>query len=243
MPSCVAAGTNNGCRPNPTYGNNSQYSSLADSHYDGLHVSFVQRPVRWGNYRVSYTYSKALDNVGEFFFSSPINNFNIWQDYGRSDDDQRHRLVFDGTIHSSMEQRHTPWQQLSHGFQLSAMLQYYSALPFNITTGANTIQGTAARPTVNGAFINRNAGSGFDFLNVNARLSRTFRISERLRLEALAEAFNLLNHVNGVTLNGTFGAGAYPTNPSPTFRQITAVGDPRTAATGVAADVLKGTIS
>ena len=71
VPTCVAAGTNNGCRPNPNYANNSQYSSLADSHYDGLHVSFVQRPVKWGSYRVSYTWSKALDNVGEFFFSLP----------------------------------------------------------------------------------------------------------------------------------------------------------------------------
>ena len=100
VPTCVASGNNNGCRPNPNYANNSQYSPLADSHYDGLHVSFVQRPARWGHYRVSYTYSKALDNVGEFFFSSPIDNFNIWQDYGRSDDDQRHRFVFDGTIQS-----------------------------------------------------------------------------------------------------------------------------------------------
>jgi len=229
VPTCVAAGTNNGCRPNPAYGNDSQYSSLADSHYDGLHVSFVERPTRWSSYRISYTYSKALDNVGEFFFSAPIDNFNIWRDYGRSDDDQRHRLVFDGTIHSSMEKARTPWQQASHGFQLSLMLQYYSALPFNITTGSNTIQGTGGRPTIDGAFINRNAGSGFDFLNLNARLSRSFALSERLRLEALAEGFNMLNHMNGVTLNGTFGTGAYPTNPSSTFRQITAVGDPRTA--------------
>jgi len=215
VPGCVASGNNNGCRPNPNFGNDSQYSSLADSHYDGLHVSFVQRPVRWGSYRISYTWSKALDNVGEFFFSAPIDNFNIWRDYGRSDDDQRHRLIFHGTIQS-------------HGFQLSGMLQYYSALPFNITTGSTTIQGTSARPTVNGVFINRNAGSGFDFFNVNARLSRTFSIGERLRLEGIAEAFNLLNHVNGVTLNGTFGAGAYPANPSPAFQQITAVADPRT---------------
>ena len=107
------------------------------------------------------------------------------------------------------------------------MLQYYSPLPFNITTGANTIQGPAARPTVNGVFINRNAGSGFDFFNLNARLSRSFQITERLRLEAFAEGFNLTNHVNGVTLNGVFGTGAYPTNPSATFKQITAVGDPR----------------
>ena len=75
VPSCTAAGTNNGCRPNPNYGNDSQYSSLTDSHYDGLHVSFVQRPVEWGSYRVSYTYSKAFDDVSEFFF------FNIWHDY------------------------------------------------------------------------------------------------------------------------------------------------------------------
>jgi len=228
VPICTAAGTNNGCRPNPTYGNDSQYSSLADSHYDGLHASFVERPSSWSNLRISYTYSKALDNVGEFFFSSPINNYNIWQDYGRSDDDQRHRLVFEGSIHSSMGTARTTWERASHGFQLSTLLQYYSPLPFNITTGSNTIQGTSARPTINGVFINRNTGSGFDFLSLGARLSRNFRLSETVRLEALAEGFNLTNHMNGVTLNGVFGTGAYPNTPSPTFKQITAVSDPRT---------------
>ena len=72
VPTCVAAGTNNGCRPISTYANNSQYSPAADSNYHGLHVSFVQRPARWGNYRVSYAYSKSMNNVGESFFSSPI---------------------------------------------------------------------------------------------------------------------------------------------------------------------------
>jgi hypothetical protein len=233
VPTRVAEGTNNGGRPNPAYGNDSQYSSLADSHYDGLHVSFVQRPVKWGNYRISYTYSKALDNVGEFFFSGPINNFNIWQDYGRSDDDQRNRLVFDGTVHTPLNRGTSAWERLSHGFQLTTMLQYYSPLPFNITTGANTIQGTAARPTINGVFINRNAGSGFDFFSLNARLSRSFQLTERLRLEALAEGFNLTNHVNGVSLNGVFGTGVYPSNPSATFKQITAVGDPRAFQLGL----------
>ncbi len=233
VPTCAAAGTNNGCRPNPGYGNDSQYSSLADSHYDGLHVSFVQRPARWGSYRVSYTYSKALDNVGDFFFSAPIDNFDIWQDYGRSDDDQRHRLAVEFTIHSPMEKAGTAWKRFSHGFQLTTSLQYYSALPFNIGTGAVTIQGTSARPTINGGFISRNAGNGFDFLNVNLRISRAFEIGGRFRLLALAETFNSLNHVNGVTLNGTFGTGTYPTNPLPSFGQTTAVADPRTAQFGL----------
>jgi hypothetical protein len=227
VPACAASGNNNGCRPNPNFANNSQYSSLADSHYDGLHVSLVERPVRWGSYRISYTYSKALDNVGEFFFSSPLNNFNIWQDYGCSDDDQRNRLVFTGAIHPPAASTSGRWARIGHGFELSGMLQYYSPLPFNITTGANTIQGTAARPLVNGTFISRNAGSGFDFLNVSGRLSRAFQITERLRLTAVVEGFNLTNHVNGVTRNGTFGSGAYPANPSPTFGQLTAVNDSR----------------
>jgi hypothetical protein len=165
--------------------------------------------------------------VGEFFFSSPINNFNIWQDYGRSDDDQRHRLVFDGSIHSPLTKATSAWERLSHGFSLNVLFQYYSALPFNITTGTQTIQGTAARPTVNGAFISRNSGQGFDFLSLGARVSRSFQLTERVRLDAIAEGFNLTNHLNGVSRNGTFGIGAYPMNPSPTFNQVTAVGDPR----------------
>jgi hypothetical protein len=206
VPTCVAAGNNNGCRPNPAFANNSQYSSLADSHYDGLHVSFVQRPTRWGSYRVSYTWSKALDNVGEFFFSGPLDNFNIWRDYGRSDDDQRHRLVVDGILNARV-------------VQLSGTLAYYSALPLNIVTGQTTIQGTAARPIVNGDYIGRNTGTGFDQLGLNLRLSRTLRLTERFRMEAMAESFNALNHVNGVTKNATFG--------SPSFSQTTSVADPR----------------
>ncbi|MEO8027964.1 MAG: carboxypeptidase regulatory-like domain-containing protein [Bryobacteraceae bacterium] len=227
VPTCVASGNNNGCRPNPAYGNNSQYTSLADSHYDGLQISFVQRPKKWGNYRLSYSFSKSLDNVGEFFFSGPIDPTNIWRDYGRSDDDQRHRLVFDGAIHTSMGAARTTWERLSHGFELSGILQYYSALPFNITSGVTTVQGTSGRPIVNGDFIGRNAGVGADFFSVNARLSRSFRIGETFRIEALAEAFNAFNHRNDLTRNGTFGSGAYPANPSPSFGQITAVQDAR----------------
>ena len=42
------SGTNNGCRPNPTYANNSQYSSVGESTYHGLHVSFVAAAGRVG---------------------------------------------------------------------------------------------------------------------------------------------------------------------------------------------------
>ena len=219
VPSCVASGTNNGCRPNPSYGNNSQYSPRAESNYNALLVSFLQRPVRWGHYRVSYTLSKARSNVGEFFFSSPIDPFDLSKDMGRADNDQRHRLVINGAVEVAT-------------IQVSGTMQRYSALPLNITSGVNTVQGTAGRPVANGAFIPRNAGVGPDYFNVNLRVSRTFRLNERVRVQALAEAFNVTNHVNVVVVNGNFGAGAYPANPSPNFGRPIAVGDPRTMQLG-----------
>jgi hypothetical protein len=171
VPSCVAVGTNNGCRPNPTYANNSQYSPLARSTYHGLHVSFVQRPTVWGSYRVSYSLSKSMNNVGENFFSSPIDPFDIDKDWGRSDDDQRHRLVLNASVNTPMTPARTALELLTHGFQVSSMLQAYSALPFNITSGVTTVQGTAGRPIVDGAFIERNAGTGSDFFTLSLRVS------------------------------------------------------------------------
>jgi len=232
VPTCAAAGTNNGCRPNPNYANNSQYSPLAMSSYHGMHVSLMQHPSRWGHYRVSYTFSKAMDDVGEFFFSSPIDPTDLSKDWGRSDDDQRHRLVIDGAISTPMAPARNGWEMLTHGFQLSGILQSYSALPFNITSGVTTIQGTTGRPTVNGAFIPRNAGIGPGFFSVNLRLSRSFALGDRLRAEALLEAFNVTNRVNVVTVQGNFGPGAYPANPSSNFGQATAVGDSRALQLG-----------
>jgi len=233
VPSCVAVGTNNGCRPNPAYGNNSQYSPLAHSVYHGLHLSLMQRPSKWGTYRVGYTLSKAMNNVGENFFSSPIDPFDINKDWGRSDDDQRHRLVVNGCINSPTSPARTGWEMLTHGFQVSGVLQAYSALPFNITSGVTTVQGTAGRPIVDGAFIERNAGVGSAFFTTSLRVSRSFRLGGSAQAEGLLEVFNLTNHRNDLTRNGNFGSGAYPTNPSPTFNQITAVGDPRSLQFGV----------
>ena len=79
-----------------------------------------------------------------------------------------------------MEPATTVWERMSHGFQVSGMRQAYSALPFNITSGVTTIQGTAGRPIVDGAFIQRNAGIGSNFFSLSARLSRAFRVTGRV---------------------------------------------------------------
>src|SRR4029450_4754713 len=118
-------------------------------------------------------------------------------------------------------------------------------LPFNITSGVPNLQGSTSRPLANGAtaaanfdvraveFIPRNAGVGSDFLTLNLRVSRAFRLGGNVTVEGLVEAFNLTDRVNNLTRNNTFGPGAYPTNPVSSFNTITAVGEPSTLQLGV----------
>jgi hypothetical protein len=161
-----------------------------------------------------------MNNLGEFFFSSPIDPLDLSKDWGRSDDDQHHRLVANGSM------------QLPYDLQVSGLVQAYSSLPFNITSGVTTVQGTAGRPIVNGAFIPRNAGVGTPFVNVNLRVSHSLPLG-RVKLETLAEIFNVTNRQNVATRNTNFGSGTYPTNPSTTFGQVTAVGEPRSLQIGI----------
>jgi hypothetical protein len=245
VPSCVTAGTNNGCRPNASYRNNNQYSSAGESNYHGLHLSFVQRVASWASLRASYTLSTAKNDVGEAFFNAPIDPGNPMRDWGRADDDQRQRLVIDGTLRTSGDRATTAWARITHGFQIGAMLQYYSALPFNITSGVTSLQGPTGRPLAGGQvapvnfdvtgvdFIPRNAGAGSDFFSLNMRASRRIPVGGRVSVEALIEAFNVTNRTNVVTRNTNFGPGPYPSQPLSTFDQATAVGDPRTFQIGL----------
>src|SRR5439155_9827446 len=132
------------------------------------------------------------------------------KDWGRSDDDERHRIVIHATVNSSMEPAETGWQNVTHGFTLSGLVQSYSALPLNVTSGVTTVQGTAGRPIVNGSFIGRNAGVGPDFFSLNLRMSRSFTLGPRLRVEGLVEVFNVTNRTNGESMIGNFRAGTYP---------------------------------
>jgi hypothetical protein len=245
-PTCTSATDPiNLCRPNSAYGNNKQYYPGADSYYDALTVSYVQRPIRYGSYRLSYTFSKAIDDVSEFFFSSPVNNYNIGEDRSLSDDNQKHRVVVDGMLHTSYAPTSTLVGKLTHGFELSGTLTYYSAFPFNITSGASAgttanIQGTTLRPclagqaagcalALPGTMIVRNAGVGFPSFNTNLRVSRTFALGQRYRLQGIAEAFNAVNTRNDLFPTGNFGTGAYPSQPNANglFGTPTAAADPR----------------
>jgi hypothetical protein len=217
----ASAGVPNLGRPDPNWGNISRYEGSGVSYYNGMVVSFNKRAARWANARVSYTLSKTTDDAGNFFFSTPQNNFNLRDDLGRSDNDQRHRLVISGWLQAP-EGKTEGLQKALQGFQLSYIFTYGSRLPFNVLLGSDRNFDTNNHDRPVG--VGRNTGKGFDFASFDLRLSRRFRITERVALDVMADGFNLFNRANFGVPNNTFGPRV---TPNATFGQPTQAFDPR----------------
>ena len=222
VPTCAAAVNANLCRPDPNFGNISRYEGSGDSYYNGLVVSFNKKQGRWASARLSYTLSKSIDNAGNFFFSSPQDNFNLRGERGLSDNNQRHRLTLSGTFNTPKTIENQFARRAFGGFQLSYIFTYASRLPFNVLAGSdlNGDSNNNDRPFG----LGRNTGAGFDFASFDLRLSRRFQLTEKLNLELLAEGFNLFNRANYSVPNNTFGTAA---TPLATFGRPTAAFDPR----------------
>ena len=202
----ASAGIPNLGRPDPNWGNIGRFESSGTSNYDGMVVAFNKRAARWANLRVSYTLSKTIDDAGNFFFSTVQNNFNIRDDRGLSDNDQRHRLVVSGSIEAPQEGKSEGFQRALRGFQFGYIFTYASRLPFNVLLGQdrNFDSNNNDRPIG----VGRNTGRGFDYASLDLRVSRRFKLTERVDLQLLAEGFNVLNRANLAVPINTLSAGA-----------------------------------
>ena len=204
----ASAGVFNLGRPDSRYANVSRYESSGDSYYDGLLVSFHRRFSRRAQARVSYTLSKAIDDVGGAFFFSPQDNANLRDERGLADNNQRHHLALSGSFEAPPSGGDGLWRKSLAGFQLSYIFQYASALPFNVVTGTDRNNDTNVNDRPAG--VGRNTGRGFDSASLDLRLSRRWRTGERAGFEIIAEGFNVLNRANLQLPNNIFGTGATP---------------------------------
>jgi hypothetical protein len=227
----ASAGVPNLGRPDPRFGNIGRFESSGDAYYNGMIVSFNKRLTGWASARASYTLSKAIDTAGNFFFSTPQNNFNLRDERGLSDNDQRHRLTVSGTLEAPRAGGASMFRRAVEGMGFSYIFTYASALPFNIQTGSDRNLDTNFNDRPVG--VGRNAGRGFDFASLDLRVSKRFRFTERIGLEAIAESFNTLNRVNNQLPNNNFGSGA---TPPASFGRPTAAADPRQIQLGLRLD-------
>lgn len=101
------------------------------------------------------------------------------------------------------------------GFAFSSILTFYTGQPVTGLISGNVAGATAGGPT-GGAVNNsgtatggrspglvRNFYTGPGAQNIDFRISRDFRITEKLKLAMLGEAFNVFNHTNIFAVNTT----------------------------------------
>jgi hypothetical protein len=228
----AAAGVFNLGRPDPRFANISRFESSGDSCYDGMIVSFKRRFGRRAQARLSYTLSKAIDDVGNAFFFSPQDNANLRDERGPADNDQRQRLALSGSFDAPRAAGDAAlWRKALAGFQLSYIFQYASPLPFNVVTGADRNGDTNVNDRPAG--VGRNTVRGFDSASLDLRVSRHWRAGERAAFEVIAEGFNVLNRANLQLPNNVFGTGPTPLR---SFGLPTAADNPRQIQFGLRLD-------
>ena len=163
------------------------------SRYDALSLAMNHSLSKRFELTAHYTLAKATTwgaNVGELFdyvngVTSVTNPFGPG-DHGPSGEDVRHRFVLAGTA------------KLPGQFEVSTLSQFESARPYTLGTGTD-INGDGVatdRAVINGQQTTLDQFRGTPFAQVDLRVSRTFRVTERTSLKALVEFFNLFNRQN-----------------------------------------------
>jgi hypothetical protein len=246
---------------NPVVGGPDLVKNLESSvgtKYDGLLLSFEKRLSHNYQFRASYTLSKAFNYANDDqipFSNGPIDSNNLRREYGPTPNDQRHRFVFSGTFDLPYGFRMAPIYTLASGVPMDILLPDGSsripALQRNaggrlFHTGAelNTfIQQINASGGVSGQLlpqVRSDARFNDSFNSLDLRLSKSFKLGERVRIEPLAEVFNLFNVTNVLGVSNVNYSGFSnvlvrdSSDPaSPGFLRSSSFGLPVTTAGGV----------
>lgn len=116
-------------------------SNIDKSNYNGLHVTFTQRPTHGLSFLVGYTYSHALDNASANFGSNflPVDSAHPTSMYGNSDFDVRHRFTVTATY--AIPAFKSPGQLLQ-GWQLNSVVTLQGGAPWTAQDLSNDWSGT-----------------------------------------------------------------------------------------------------
>ena len=178
-------GNANPVRLNRAYTQINAYTNEGHSRYKAL--IFSLNGALAGGHLVTASYTLASkENIAddfspEFPFGYPNDPSNIEAEYGRSRNDERHRVVLTGVVRAPFDLVVAPIYEFGSGQPWTHRLGY----DFN-GDGKNS-----DRP----AGVNRFAESGPSFNQLSLRVMKTLRLP-RTRVDLIAEAFNLFNATN-----------------------------------------------
>jgi hypothetical protein len=212
----------NNSRPNPAYGSIIVQRPLGESWYNGMLLE-LKRPMSSGlMFYAAYTLSKAENTSGYasgygaaaetgYGGGTVMDQFDIAGSKGIAPTDQRHRLVGEMVWEPRFRSHTSLLDALIRNYSFSTVLTTESGRPysaeFNISTINFTAQDGSKWQALGGGtygegglplvpWIARNSSYGNWRVTWDARISRSFHVSERFAFELMAEGFNLINHPN-----------------------------------------------
>jgi outer membrane receptor protein involved in Fe transport len=227
-------------RTNTAFQQLTQIQSSAKSEYNALVLQANRRLTNGLQFQASYTLARATDtNQNSSPFpsnNSPFNAFDRSYDAGYSNNDVRHKFVVSAVYAPTLYKGSTNsvYNYLLNGYSIAPIYTYYSGRPFSGTTSGATLNGTNGD---NRFPLNpRNSFRLPSLSNLDLRLSKRFRFTERYNLELLAEGFNVFNNTftffqtnllytratgtNTLTFNPNFGNGTESSSSNYRERQI-----------------------
>lgn len=208
--------------PISPFGDVSAQLSDGNSNYNAMNLELKKRFSSNFQFQASYTWSHSIDDSSDLqTLLKPQDNRNFRAERSDSLFDQRHRFVFSGVIVAPAAWRSdsSTLHKIMSDFTLAPIVEISSGKPFNIITGTDTngdLQSSNDRPSVAadgtlflpGALtagnLRRNAGITHGYASFDLRIMRMIRFSERVRLDVIAEGFNLFNRFNEASANPFF---------------------------------------
>ena len=187
-------------RPIPQLDAINQFESAANSQYNGLTVSLQRRMTDGLYFRMGYTWAHAVDDGQDALVAGrPVsvqNSFGTRAEKASSVTDQRHRFVLSMIAEPNpMPSTQVLLAKMFNHWKLANVVTFGSGRPYEAkVTGDPNQDNNSLNDRLPG--LGRNALVGPTYHTTDSRFSRSFHLSSTLRLELLAEAFNVFNHQN-----------------------------------------------
>lgn len=195
-------------RANTAFQQLTRIESSVTSLYNAMVLQVNRRMTNGLQFQTSYTYAKSTDtNQNSATFTqnnSPFDVFDRSFDKGPSNFDVHHKFVA-SAVYAPNPFKGDPGSftnYLVNGWSFAPIFAAYSGRPFTGTVSGTSLNGTNGDNLF--PLSGRNAFRLPPLYNLDLRLSKRLKFSERYNLEFLAEGFNVVNRTHVFSKNSTF---------------------------------------
>ena len=204
-------------RPFPAFVRIFQFESTSDSNYNGLSLELTKRFSHNFSIMNSYTWSHVIDNRPDATAVVPgtddgkmvYDPLNPALDRASGDNDVRNRYIFSGIWNLDGYTRNIGRyaRAIVGGFELAGIFNAQSGQPYSALTSRDLNNDLNSR-NERAPGTSRNQFNLPAIYTVDPRITKNIAITERARMQLIAEAFNLFNHQNITSVKNTLYSAA-----------------------------------